>query len=490
MALQHRADRSPGAPANESAFPHPAWEDAKQLANPALEGSGVQPTLFLASYGSAQSPPQLADAWVVPLVFALIMLVGLVGNSLVIYVISKHRRMRTVTNFYIANLATTDIIFLVCCVPFTAALYPLPSWIFGDFMCRFVSYLQQVTAQAACITLTAMSVDRCYATVWPLKSLHHRTPQVAVAVSLSIWIGSFVLSFPVAMYQKLEKGYWYGPQIYCTESYPSVYHKKAFILYNFLAVYLLPLITMCACYAFMLKRMSRPVIEPADNNHQVQLLEKMSKAMHTKISKMVVVIVLLFAICWGPIQLFLLFQAFDASFRKSYETYAIKIWAHCMSYFNSSINPIVCAFMGANFRKSFKEVFPFKFKQRVGSTRDAVLETQTGNSSLQQHAEKGCSRPSSSSGAWPTQSYMTSFLQMLSNHEREEVYSEVRRLIENFTGAEYQHPQSNIVIVDVNNDVPGPAAAPTVAKKALTDFDKWENVHDDEGLLLRVQSMH
>uniref|UniRef100_H2ZY74 Hermes trasposase DNA-binding domain-containing protein n=1 Tax=Latimeria chalumnae TaxID=7897 RepID=H2ZY74_LATCH len=35
-------------------------------------------------------------------------------------------------------------------------------------------------------------------------------------------------------------------------------------------------------------------------------------------------------------------------------------------------------------------------------------------------------------------------LQMLSNHEREEVYSEVRRLIENFTGAEYQHPQSNI----------------------------------------------
>lgn len=43
-----------------------------------------------------------------------------------------------------ANLATTDIIFLVCCVPFTATLYPLPSWIFGDFMCKLVNYLQQV----------------------------------------------------------------------------------------------------------------------------------------------------------------------------------------------------------------------------------------------------------------------------------------------------------------------------------------------------------
>lgn len=47
--------------------------------------------------------PFLTDAWLVPLFFALIMLVGLVGNSLVIYVISKHRQMRTATNFFIGT---------------------------------------------------------------------------------------------------------------------------------------------------------------------------------------------------------------------------------------------------------------------------------------------------------------------------------------------------------------------------------------------------
>lgn len=47
--------------------------------------------------------PFLTDAWLVPLFFSLIMLVGLVGNSLVIYVISKHRQMRTATNFYIGE---------------------------------------------------------------------------------------------------------------------------------------------------------------------------------------------------------------------------------------------------------------------------------------------------------------------------------------------------------------------------------------------------
>uniref|UniRef100_A0A673XYK3 G-protein coupled receptors family 1 profile domain-containing protein n=1 Tax=Salmo trutta TaxID=8032 RepID=A0A673XYK3_SALTR len=91
-----------------------------------------------------QGPPVLVDAWLVPTLFSLIMLVGLVGNSLVIHVITRHQQMRTVTNFYIVNLASTDIMFLVCCVPFTATLYPLPSWVFGDFMCRLVSYLQQV----------------------------------------------------------------------------------------------------------------------------------------------------------------------------------------------------------------------------------------------------------------------------------------------------------------------------------------------------------
>lgn len=54
--------------------------------------------------------PFLTDAWLVPLFFSLIMLVGLIGNSLVIYVISKHRQMRTATNFYIGECLHDDII--------------------------------------------------------------------------------------------------------------------------------------------------------------------------------------------------------------------------------------------------------------------------------------------------------------------------------------------------------------------------------------------
>lgn len=43
--------------------------------------------------------------------------------------------------------------------------------------------------QATCATLTAMSVDRWYVTVFPLRALHRRTPRLALSVSLGIWVG-------------------------------------------------------------------------------------------------------------------------------------------------------------------------------------------------------------------------------------------------------------------------------------------------------------
>ncbi|XP_040485718.1 kiSS-1 receptor isoform X2 [Ursus maritimus] len=98
----------------------------------------------LANASAGQAPERRpVDAWLVPLFFAALMLLGLAGNSLVIFVICRHKQMRTVTNFYIANLAATDVTFLLCCVPFTALLYPLPAWVLGDFMCKFVNYMQQ-----------------------------------------------------------------------------------------------------------------------------------------------------------------------------------------------------------------------------------------------------------------------------------------------------------------------------------------------------------
>uniref|UniRef100_A0A8I5NPP8 KiSS-1 receptor n=1 Tax=Papio anubis TaxID=9555 RepID=A0A8I5NPP8_PAPAN len=303
--------------------------------------------------------PRAVDAWLVPLFFAALMLLGLVGNSLVIYVICRHKPMRTVTNFYIANLAATDRPSPLCCVPFTALLYPLPAWVLGDLACSH--HIQQwgVSVQATCATLTAMSVDRWYVTVFPLRALHRRTPRLALAVSLSIWVGSAAVSAPVLALHRLSP----GPRAYCSEAFPSRALERAFALYNLLALYLLPLLATCACYGAMLRHLGRVAVRPApaDSALQGQVLAERAGAMRAKVSRLVAAVVLLFAACWGPIQLFLVLQALGPAgswHPRSYAAYALKTWAHCMSYSNSALNPLLYAFLGSHFRQAFRRVCP------------------------------------------------------------------------------------------------------------------------------------
>ena len=78
------------------------WNTTEQVWTNGTEANVSQERQAEAENANYQHP-FLTDAWLVPLFFSLIMLVGLVGNSLVIYVISKHRQMRTATNFYIGE---------------------------------------------------------------------------------------------------------------------------------------------------------------------------------------------------------------------------------------------------------------------------------------------------------------------------------------------------------------------------------------------------
>lgn len=53
------------------------------------------------------------------------------------------------------------------------------------------------------------------------------------------------------------------------ERFPSKTHERAFILYQFIAAYLLPVLTISFCYSLMVKRVGQPTVEPVDNNYQV-----------------------------------------------------------------------------------------------------------------------------------------------------------------------------------------------------------------------------
>nr|QBE90574.1 kisspeptin receptor [Apostichopus japonicus] len=299
-------------------------------------------------------------SWMVPILFGLMTIIGVAGNSLVIYVIIRHGQMKTVTNYYIVNLAITDISFLLFCAPFTATLfYPSP-WLFGAFLCKFVFMMMQVTATATCLTLAAMSVDRYKAIVRPLQSLRSRTTNLALSVSIAIWTASLVSSIPAILYFNLDD------DVICVEYWPS--WRMAYGLYGAIVLYLIPLTVISVCYALMLHKLWRRVVPGDVYNDQQNLRHK------RRTTKMVLVVVLTFAICWLPVHVFSMWYRFaQQRFPVNDATYIFKVISHTLSYANSCCNPFIYAFMGENFIRYFKKAFPCCFeKNRQGVTSHAA----------------------------------------------------------------------------------------------------------------------
>ena len=73
--------------------------------------------------------------------YGTVFVVGLLGNSLVIYVVLRYSKMQTVTNLYILNLAVADQCFLIG-IPFIMTTMGLGCWPFGNVMCKVSHYSQ------------------------------------------------------------------------------------------------------------------------------------------------------------------------------------------------------------------------------------------------------------------------------------------------------------------------------------------------------------
>jgi hypothetical protein len=79
---------------------------------------------------------------IVIMLYSLIFIVSLFGNILVCYVIFSNRQMKTVINYYIANLTISDIMMTVINIPFSIARQLSDNWPFGFVLCKFVPFVQ------------------------------------------------------------------------------------------------------------------------------------------------------------------------------------------------------------------------------------------------------------------------------------------------------------------------------------------------------------
>ncbi|XP_043266794.1 cholecystokinin receptor type A-like isoform X4 [Venturia canescens] len=130
--------------------------------------------------------------------YTIIFLLAVIGNSLVILTLVQHQRMRTITNVFLLNLAVSDLMLGVLCMPFTLIGTILRDFVFGEVMCKLVPYLQACSVSVSVWTLVAISVERYYAICHPLRSRRWQTLSHSYRLIVAIWSCSFLVMSPIA----------------------------------------------------------------------------------------------------------------------------------------------------------------------------------------------------------------------------------------------------------------------------------------------------
>jgi hypothetical protein len=75
-------------------------------------------------------------------VYSLVILLSVIGNILIILVVAKNKRMRTTTNYYIVNLAASDLLVTLSCTWVNLVNDLSEGWILGSFFCKVNSFAQ------------------------------------------------------------------------------------------------------------------------------------------------------------------------------------------------------------------------------------------------------------------------------------------------------------------------------------------------------------
>ncbi|KAM6965065.1 tachykinin receptor 1a [Aplochiton taeniatus] len=282
--------------------------------------------------------------------YSCIVIVSVLGNIVVIWIIMAHTRMRTVTNYFLLNLAFAEASMSAfnTVINFTYAVHN--EWYFGLVYCRFHNFFPIAAVFASIYSMAAIALDRYMAIIHPLKQRMSST-ETKVVVGV-IWTLALLLAFPQYYYSDTDQ---LPGRVICYIDWPeyTVYDfKKMYYVCVAILIYFLPLLVMgCAYLEVGITLWASEIPGDSSDRYREQLNSK------RKVVKMMIVVVCTFAICWLPFHVyFLLHQFFPRLFEEQYiqQVYLAIMW---LAMSSTMYNPIIYCCLNDRFRAGFKQAF-------------------------------------------------------------------------------------------------------------------------------------
>lgn len=320
----------------------------------ACHSCNVSAVQWLWEQGLCEIPPTPGFDSAVYIFYITILVVAVLGNSVVVYIVCSSEKMRTVTNYFIANLAIGDLCMAILCVPFSfISTLILKFWPFGEHLCVAVNYLQAVSVFVSAYTLVAISLDRYLAIIYPLRPRMTRCQ--AKVIIASVWILSLATTLPVAIFSRLVTPpvnfYVHMDRQVCTEDWGSEPSddelRMAYSVALMLLQYFLPLTVLVFTYS----RIAMVVWGKRTLGETPARVDRIARSKR-KMTKMMVTVVMVYTLCWLPFNVLMVVR--ELWVVDSWP-YMMQVWAlfHWLAMSHTCYNPIILCWMNTKFRSGF-----------------------------------------------------------------------------------------------------------------------------------------
>lgn len=309
------------------------------------------------SYGS------VAVGFKVPMgIFIAVMIVSsLCGNSVVCFIVYRKATMRSAINLLLANMAASDILLSVLCMPFSLVTLLRGEWLMSDTLCKMVAFLHMYLVCTGMCILLAISLDRYFIIVRRKDKLNPTRAKVLIVFS---WVCSLTFALPPAVGWGNYHYYPSHPQ--CIIQIHRNIADKAYVACAMTAIFFLPIFTMAYSYLCILKtvRKNQTRIRNHPNRISVTQASKLGlpgvtgkpnvdMSFKTRTFKTILILYIVSLCCWTPYSIATL--ALNFSLRINPYTTSIVLW---LGYLNSALNPLIYAWRIKKFREACISILP------------------------------------------------------------------------------------------------------------------------------------
>lgn len=288
--------------------------------------------------------------------YCLFLVVSLIGNSIIAVIVYKTRTKRKPINYFIVNMAVSDLLFSVALFPRLLTKLFVDSWLIngalGQALCKLSYFLPTISSFVSVQSLILIAVDRYGAVVYPLRG-PLISSNLCFFFILATWIVAMAINSPYLFAFKLVE---YPGKLACKRRWSETFGKSSFeadyFLGRYATLFYIPSLLMTILYAvivFKVKKQKFP-------GEQSATVEENRTKRDKKVLKLAIAIVLGFTICWVPASIMILLKFFAWKGRLPCGTILLWDIALFMADANCAINPCICVIFSANYRQELKRL--------------------------------------------------------------------------------------------------------------------------------------